>query len=198
MANRRWLRRLWSRQTALSDSAWRHDIDWPDLYQRLRVLAQRLVARTPVEALSAEDLAQEVIRRFLAVPDRFLKPDTRDLTRVLCQALKFEHQDLVRRQQVRRELVRASGGFGPATTGSGSCEAQIQCQQIRGRLGEPMLEELFDAMTETTGEPNENQELATLLQSTASEVVNRKRRLRRRVEMVTKARKPAAGEEGTP
>lgn len=178
----------------MSDSAWQQDIDWPDLYRRLCVLAHRLLSRVPVEALSAEDLAQETIGKFLAVPERFLKQDTKDLTRVLCQALKFEYQDRLRQQQVRRELVRASGGFTPATTGSASCEAQIECQQIRRHLGEPALEELLDAMVETTGEPNENQKLATLLQSTPGEVVNRKKRLRRRVEMISNRHKPASGE----
>lgn len=179
----------------MADSAWQQDIDWPDLYQRLCVLGHRLLSRTPVEALSAEDLAQEVIRKFLSVPERFLNQDTRDLVRVLCQKLKFEYQDRVRQQQLRRELLRASGGFGPTTAGSICCEAQIECDQIREQLGEPALEELFDAMVEITGEPNENQKLATLLQSTPGEVVNRKKRLRRRVAMISpREHKPASGE----
>jgi DNA-directed RNA polymerase specialized sigma24 family protein len=179
----------------LSDSAWQQEINWADLYRRLCVLADRLLSRAPVEALEAEDLAQETIRKLLAVPERFLKPDTRDLIRVLCQALKFEYQDRLRQQQLRRELLRASGAIEPATTGNACREAQIEYQQIRGQLGEPALEELVDAMMEATGEPNQNQKLATLLQSTPGEVVNRKKRLRRRVEMILRARKPAWGEE---
>lgn len=180
----------------MSDSAWQQDIDWPDLYRRLCVLADRLLSRAPVDAFEPEDLAQETIRKLLAVPERFLKPDTRDLVRVLCQALKFEYQDRLRQQQLRRELLRASGvAIEPETTDNASCEAQIEYQQIRGQLGEPALEALVDAMVEASGESNQNQKLATLLQSTPSEVVNRKKRLRRRVEVILRGRKPAWGEE---
>ncbi len=181
----------------MSDSAWQHEIDWADTYKRLCALANALLARGPVEAISPEDLAQEVIRRFLAVPERFLKPHTRDLTRVLCQALKFEHKDRLRRQQVRRHLMEtlsAPAGPDAATERTSACDAAIECRQIREQLREPALEELFDAMAETNGDPNENQKLATLLQSTPGEVVNRKKRLRRRAEMISSGRKPASGE----
>ena len=113
---------------------------------------------------------------------------------MLCQTLKFEYQDRLRQQQMRRELLRARGGLEPAATAYEGCEAHIECQQIREQLAEPDLKELFDAMVETTGEPNENQKLATMLESTPGEVANRKKRLRRRVEMISARRKPASGE----
>lgn len=165
------------------DNQFEH-IPWLDVYMRLRAFAGWLAHSQPdvFDAVSPDDLVSETILEFLRSPNALGWTPTRGkLEPFLCAVLRNKFIDHIRRHSRRADLPTEGELFAVQPI----CELEQRqaveqvLQHVRGKKD---LEDLVLAISESDGGPAPNQELADDLRTTVSDVVNRKKRIRRSCE----------------
>lgn len=151
---------------------------------RLRSMAGWLTHGQPdvFDAASADDLVSETVLEFLRSPNAMgWVPARGKLETFLCAVLKNKFIDHLRRH--RRYGGPLEDGDLFAVQPECRLEQQEAVEQVMQRVrGEKDLEDLVLAICENNGGPCPNQEVAADLGITVSEVVNRKKRIRRSCE----------------
>ncbi len=159
-------------------------ISWPDVCMRLRALAGWLTRDQPdvFDAVSADDLVSETVLEFLRSPGALgWSPAHGRLEPFLCAVLRNKFIDHVRRHRRHGGPVTETDLF--AVKPEDRLEQQQAVDQVMRQVrGRKDLEDVVVAITESTGGPRLNQELAAELQIPVAEVVNRKKRIRRSCE----------------
>ena len=158
-------------------------VPWLEVCMRLRAMAGWLTHDQPdvFDAVSADDLVSETVLEFLRSPNGMgWVPARGKLEIFLCTVLKNKFIDHLRRHQ-------HYGGPVDGDLFAVEPEQQLEQQEAVDQVlqhvrGKKELEELVSAITESNGGPCPNQELAADLGITVSEVVNRKKRIRRSLE----------------
>jgi len=151
---------------------------------RLRAMAGWLAQDQPdvLDAASADDLVSETVLEFLRSPNALgWVPARGKLETFLCAVLKNKFIDHLRRHRHYGGLLEDGNLF--AVQPDQQFEQQEAVDQVMRHVhGKKELEELVSAISEGNGGPFPNQELAADLGITVSEVVNRKKRIRRSFE----------------
>ncbi|MGI0135139.1 MAG: RNA polymerase sigma factor [Candidatus Micrarchaeaceae archaeon] len=168
-------------------------IPWLDVYMRLYAMAGRLTQGQPgvFDAVSAEDLVSETVLEFLRSPNVLgWVPARGKIDRFLCAVLKNKFIDHIRRH--RRYIGPLEEGDLFAVESESQFEQREAVDQVMQLVhGKKDLEDLVIAVSESNGGSCSNRELAADLGISVSEVVNRKKRIRRSCERDSpKAPKP--------
>jgi RNA polymerase sigma factor (sigma-70 family) len=159
-------------------------VPWLEVRMRLRALAGWLTRDQPdiFDAVSADDLVSETVLEFLRSPNALgWVPARGKLETFLCTVLRNKFLDHLRRHRHYGGSLKDGNLF--AVQPDQQLEQQEAVDQVMQHVrGKKELEELVSAISESNGGPCPNQELAADLGITVSEVVNRKKRIRRSFE----------------
>jgi RNA polymerase sigma factor (sigma-70 family) len=159
-------------------------IPWLEVCTRLRAMAGWLTHDQPdvFDGVSADDLVSETVLVFLRSPDALgWVPARGKLETLLCAVLRNKFIDHLRRHRHYGGTLEDGDLF--AVPAEQQLEQQEAVEQVMQHVrGKKELEELVSAISESNGGPCPNQELAADLGITVSEVVNRKKRIRRSFE----------------
>ena len=159
-------------------------VSWLEVCMRLRALAGWLTHDQPdvFDAVSADDLVSETVLELLRSQNALgWVPARGKLETFLCTVLRNKFIDHLRRHRHYGGPLEEGDLF--AVQPEQQLEQQEAVDQVMQRVrGKKELEELVSAITESNGGPCPNQELAADLGITVSEVVNRKKRIRRSFE----------------
>jgi DNA-directed RNA polymerase specialized sigma24 family protein len=157
------------------------EIDWGAVYRRLKVFAFRIAREMPgvFDGISADDLVGETIADFLADPDALgWNPTTEDnLTRFLCGVLKNKFMTHKRRSRNREGV--ADNRPVPVPVADPPTKDMMTERIKAAAKGKRDLEELVEASQDIDDGGDINQQLSERLNTTAQDVINRRRRLRR-------------------
>jgi DNA-directed RNA polymerase specialized sigma24 family protein len=165
------------------------EIDWAALNRRLTAYAVKLVRAMPsiFDGISAGDLASETLMAYYVSETRLGWDPTRgSLVRFLCGVLKRKFLAHVRRHHrcigfsEVTEVAEVSTHPGPESQAVAIAD---KIERLRtAAKGDQELEELLDGAgrIESTSKPNE--QLSRLLNTSIEDILNRKRRLRRRLD----------------
>jgi RNA polymerase sigma factor (sigma-70 family) len=159
-------------------------IPWLEVSMRLRAMAGWLTQDQPdvFDAVSADDLVSETVLEFLRSPNAMgWVPARGKLETFLCTVLKNKFIDHLRRHRHYGGPLEDGDLF--ATQPEQQVEQQEAVDQVMQIVrGRKELEEMVSAISQSNGGPHPNQQLAEDLGITVSEVVNRKKRIRRSFE----------------
>lgn len=159
------------------------DVDWAEIYRQLYVYA-RLCLRHVSDVFdgnSAEDMPGIVLLEYFESETGLgWNPAKGPLNQFLMVVLKRRMIDRLRRQ---RFIVGSLDDpdlhkWQPTLKPEEPREAKLRLQEAA--RGDPKLEELVTAMRELDGNYKSNQQLASTLHTTVKDIVNRKKRLKRR------------------
>jgi RNA polymerase sigma factor (sigma-70 family) len=158
-------------------------VPWLEVRMRLRALAGWLTRDQPdiFDAVSADDLVSETVLEFLRSPNALgWVPARGKLETFLCTVLRNKFIDHLRRHQHYGGPV---DGDLFAVQPEQQLEQQEAVDQVMQHVrGKKELEELVSVISDSNGGPCTNKELAADLGISVSEVVNRKKRIRRSFE----------------
>lgn len=177
-----------TQQKSLSD-----DVNWAEIYRKLYVYA-RLCSRYVSDIFdgnSAEDMPGIVLLEYFESQTGLgWNPAKGPLNRFLLGVLKNKMMDHLRRQRFTMGSLD-DPDFGskihkvrPTLKPEEPREAGLQLQ--KAARDDRELEELVTAMRELDGNYKINQKLASILHTTVKDIVNRKKRLIRRVKSQSK------------
>jgi RNA polymerase sigma factor (sigma-70 family) len=159
-------------------------VPWLEVHMRLRALAAWLTRDQPdiFDAVSADDLVSETVLEFLRSPNALgWVPARGKLETFLCTVLRNKFIDHLRRHRHYGGPPKDGNLF--AVQPDQQLEQQEAVDDVMQHVrGKKELEELVSAISESNSGPCPNQELAADLGITVSEVVNRKKRIRRSYE----------------
>jgi RNA polymerase sigma factor (sigma-70 family) len=159
-------------------------VPWLEVRMLLRALAGWLTRDQPdiFDAVSADDLVSETVLEFLRSPNALgWVPARGKLETFLCTVLRNKFIDHLRRHRHYGGPLKDGNLF--AVQPDQQLEQQEAVDEVMQHVrGKKELEELVSAISESNGGPCPNQELAADLGITVSEVVNRKKRIRRSYE----------------
>src|SRR5258708_2938717 len=148
---------------------------------RLRATAGWLTHEQPdvFEGVWGDDVVSETVLEFLRSPNALgWVPARGKLETFLCAVLRNRFIDHLRRHRHYGGPLE-DGDLFAVQPGQQLEEQEAVEQVMRSVRGKKELEELVSAIGESNGGPCPNQELAADLGITVSEVVNRKKRIRR-------------------
>ena len=159
-------------------------VPWLEVCMRLRATAGWLTHEQPdiFDAVSADDLVSETVLEFLRSPNALgWVPARGKLETFLCAVLRNRFIDHLRRHRHYGGPLEDGDLF--AVQPGQQLEQQEAVEQVMQHVrGKKDLEDLVSAINESNGSPCPNRELAADLGITVSEVVNRKKRIRRSCE----------------
>jgi DNA-directed RNA polymerase specialized sigma24 family protein len=165
------------------------DIDWEAVYRRLTVYAFSLVRCGEVlDGISADDLVGETVLDFLC-NELTWEPEESTLDRYLCGALRNKYLQHLRRNQRSLGPVaddRLQGASQNAA--SGRTRGIAEGLKLVAR-GDRKLEELVEAAEQIANEGKVNQQLSEILKTTTEDIVNRKKRIARRLRRLNLGKK---------
>ncbi|MBZ5523783.1 MAG: hypothetical protein LAP21_16235 [Acidobacteriia bacterium] len=163
-------------------------------YRRLVVYIRLANYRIPdvFDGLSIDDVPNEAVQRFLNSPTGLgYDPQKGPLGKYLVGISRNILRDRLRRERLTagsfddRDFVKQAKAslnenlLQPPE--QHRIETTEQCDKfLRAANGDPKLTELVEAIMNTDGRPNDNQLLAARLSTTTEDIVNRKKRLKRR------------------
>ena len=162
-------------------------IDWAQIDKRLFFVASRSTAHMPdiFDGVSAEDLVNQTFTTFFEDPDGLGWNQMRGpLDRFLLGVLKHKLIDHIRRQERMvgsfddPDFVKKMHPVQPVAGDDGKGELYGELEEAAS--GDSDLEKLVEAVPDIDGRNNVNQQLATELNTTPQDIVNRKKRLLRR------------------
>lgn len=165
-------------------------IDWPRVWKTLRVRAETLVGSAALVfdcGISAEDLAVETLEAFFLSENGLgWQPAKGSIEGFLCGVLKNKFIDHFRRDQHLAGPIDDETFKDPSASPLNANDPHKQlsyqefADQIRSLVrGNRELEDFIAATELTDGAHNVNQQLADIMEISASEVVNRRKRLLR-------------------
>jgi hypothetical protein len=161
--------------------------DWEAIWRRLTVFALKLAGEKPdvFDGISPDDLVGETIVTFWASDNNLnWDPQKNTLVGYLCGVLKKKFLMHARRAVCSPISPDEDACSAAATADAGdTVRTLISIDEIRAAArGDKELEELITATQQLDNSTSINQRLSEVLQTTAEDIVNRKKRLRRRLE----------------
>jgi DNA-directed RNA polymerase specialized sigma24 family protein len=163
------------------------ETDWIALFRRLETYARALARGLPpiFDGVSADDLVGEALSDFFASADALnWDPAQGTLERFLCGVVKNKYLGHARRHHISESVEerRARLNTLPLITGPSAVPTVVRIDEIRcAARGDKQLEELVDVAQGLETVDQSNQQLSEALGTTVEEVINRKRRLKRRL-----------------
>ena len=169
------------------------ETEWAALYRRLAAYAMALSREMPAvfDGISPDDLVSETIVAYLAGESGMgWDPHQGSLDRFLCGVLK--NKFLMHARRIKRLAacaVKSQFVVEPPSSEVKNVPAPptITDQIELAARGDEKLEKLVEATQELDGMANANQQLSQLLGTTEADVVNRKKRLTRRLDRAVRA-----------
>ena len=165
------------------------EIEWAALFKRLTVYSLRLDRDMPAvfDGVSPEDLVAEAFVAYWGSKIGLnWDPNKGTLERFLCGVVKHKFLSHARRNRISAGTLES--GLGQVTTGSlrfstgPTTDTTMTDRIMAAARGDKALEELVEAAARLETEAKVNQQLSALLDTTIEDIVNRKRRLTRRVD----------------
>jgi hypothetical protein len=157
------------------------------------VLGFKLTRGLPdiLDGVSSDDLAEETLLDFFESADALGWDEQRDLANFLCGVLRNKFLDRLRRQRRHDGGSVDDPNFNISPPESAweqpSAHSALETQERIDALktktnSDGELVELIDAIGDTNGDYNINQQLAEDMGTTVTDIVNRRKRLKRLVE----------------
>lgn len=163
------------------------DVDWADIYRQLDFVVSRFTAQMPdvFDGNSVEDIVIQVLTTFFEDPNGLgWNPEIGPLNRFLLGVAKNKTVDHIRRHhRIAGSLDDpdfVQGIHWVQATNKDQGIDELRAELNHAAMGDSSLEELLKAVSKVDGGHNINQQLAEALNTTTEDVVNRKKRLRRR------------------
>jgi hypothetical protein len=163
----------------------RVESEWGSVWRLLTIYAKKLANDMPAvfDGISQDDLVGETILEYLASESRLnWDPLLGSLAQFLCGVLKRKflmHDRRSKRFEGSLGNDRHVLEFPRPAVSNGSTRIKITDGMRTVVRGDKELEDLVDAAQRVDDAARVNQQLSQLLQTTISDVVNRKKRLRR-------------------
>lgn len=159
-------------------------IDWSQVYKRLTLIATVLSKSLPsvFDGISAEDLASEVVLKFLESEDHLgWDEEQNNIVAFLGGVLKHRFLDHLRRYKLgmrgtasKNRIITNEPGFDSEIESRSTIESlhqRVSHDEVLKRFVEAAISDEF------AGGHNQNQELGEILNKTPAEIVNVRRRL---------------------
>jgi DNA-directed RNA polymerase specialized sigma24 family protein len=164
-----------------------HEIDWDSVYKRLSAFAFRLAKEMPsvFDGISADDLVAETfLAYYTGAGGLKWNPLQGSLEKYLCGVMKNKFLMHARRNQHYAGSLddRAHAEWANPVSSNGSVSDTFEERIKLVVRGDKQLEEFVEAAKELESDGKINQQLSRILNTTTTDVINRRKRLVRRLD----------------